>query len=190
MYTCECFVFCSKLVKYDIVVGFLMNSWLIGVVVDIRYCCWWFILWVFVIMEFVVKFDLFLKVLWKMGELVIFYGMMFFIQVLYGFGCLFMSINVWTNIGNEFRCWGIKNGVLEWKWSFFSRAELMNSVTTRHGELMASWRRVVSVSTRHGEWNGGHGELLSTSTHIFVVLGFWGRSGPFQTDSFDVMKCN
>ena len=35
-----------------------------------------------------------------------------------------------------------------------------------------------------------HGELLSTATHVFVVLGFWGRSGPLQTDSFDVIKCN
>jgi len=45
-------VFCSKLVKYDIVVvGLLINSWLIDVVVVMRCYCWWFMLWVFIIME-------------------------------------------------------------------------------------------------------------------------------------------
>ena len=40
MYICEYFVFCSKLVKYDIVVvGLLMNSWLIIVVVVVMRCC-------------------------------------------------------------------------------------------------------------------------------------------------------
>jgi len=29
-----------------------------------------------------------------------------------------------------------------------------------------------------------------TMQQLFVVLGLWGGSGPFQTDSFDVIKCN
>ena len=38
MYICEYFVFCTKWVKNDIVVvGLLMNSWLIDVVVVMRY---------------------------------------------------------------------------------------------------------------------------------------------------------
>jgi len=46
------FVFCSKLVKYDIVVvGLLMNSCLNVVVVVMRCCCWWLMPWVFIIME-------------------------------------------------------------------------------------------------------------------------------------------
>jgi len=50
MYIYEYFVFCSKLVICDIVVvGLLINSWLIGVVMSC--CCWWFMLWVFIIME-------------------------------------------------------------------------------------------------------------------------------------------
>jgi len=44
-----------------------------------------------------------------MDELVICVGMMFLIQVSYGFECLFMSINVWINFGNQFGHWGIKN---------------------------------------------------------------------------------
>jgi len=53
MYICEYFVFCSTLVKYDfVVVGLLMNSWSIDVVlVVMRCCCRWFMLWVFIIME-------------------------------------------------------------------------------------------------------------------------------------------
>jgi hypothetical protein len=40
MYIYVYFVFCSKLVKYDIVVvGLLMNSWLIDVVVVVVRCC-------------------------------------------------------------------------------------------------------------------------------------------------------
>jgi len=58
------FVFCSQFVKYDVVVvGLLMNSCLIGVVVGMRCCCCGFMLWVFIIMEFVVRFKLLLKVL-------------------------------------------------------------------------------------------------------------------------------
>jgi len=100
-------------------------------------------------------------------------GILFLIQALYGFKCLFMFINVWTNFGNEFGCWGIKNGVLEWKLRFFPRAEFLKIVTARHGELEASERWVASVSTRHGEWFSGHGELHNTTTHILSCLGFW-----------------
>jgi len=65
LYTCEYFVFYSKLVKYDVVVvESLMNSCFIDVVVDIRCCYWWFMLWVFMIVGFVVKFELFFRVLW------------------------------------------------------------------------------------------------------------------------------
>jgi len=108
------------------------------------------------------------------------------VQVLYGFECLFMSINVWTNIGNKFGYWGFKIGILEWKWSFIWEL----TVIARHGEqigghgewwnvqlAMASdemssspWR-VMKCPARHGEWFGGHGELLSSATHIFVVFG-------------------
>ena len=62
-------------------------------------------LWVFMIMKIVTKFELFLRVLWKMGEFMIYVGIMFLIQVSYGFECLFMSINVWINFGNQFGHW-------------------------------------------------------------------------------------
>jgi len=39
-------------VNYDVVVdGLLINSGLIDVVVVMRCSCWWFILWVFIIMD-------------------------------------------------------------------------------------------------------------------------------------------
>jgi len=112
-------VFCAKLVWNDIVVVvvLLMISWSIDVVVVIR-CCWWFMLWVFMIVGFVVKFELYLRVLWKMSEFVICVGMIFLIQVSYGFECPFMSINVWINFGNQFGHGESKLGFLEWKWSF------------------------------------------------------------------------
>ena len=73
---------------------------------------------VFMIMKIVMKFELFLRVLWKMDEFVICVGMMVLIQFSYGFECLFMPINVWTNFGNQFGHWGIKIGILGQKWGF------------------------------------------------------------------------
>jgi len=40
------------------------------------------------------------------------------IQVSYVFECLFMSITVWINFGNQFGPWGIKNWDLGQKWGF------------------------------------------------------------------------
>jgi len=118
LYIHENIVFCSKLVMYEVVVvDSLMNSWLLGVVVVMRCWCCEFMLWVFMIMKIVMKFKLFLRVLWKKGEFVICVEMMFLIQVSYGFECLFMSINVWINFGTNLGMenqklgfWG-KNGV-------------------------------------------------------------------------------
>ena len=53
-----------------------------------------------------------------MGEMVICDGMMFLIQVSYGFECLFMSIN----FGNQFGHWEVKIGVFGVKMEFFPRA--------------------------------------------------------------------
>jgi len=46
------------------------------------------------------------------------------------------------------------------------------------GVKMEFFLRVVCLSS---SWQviGGHGELLSTTTYVFVVLGLCGRSGPF-----------
>jgi len=130
-----------------IVVESLMNSCLLVVIVVIRCCCCEFMLWVFMVMKIVMKIELFLRVLRKMGEFVTCVEMMFLIQVSYGFECLFMSINVWINFGNQFGHWGIKNWDFGAKMGFFPRAELLTSVTTRH----TSGRRVLPVGTRHGE---------------------------------------
>jgi len=85
-----------------------------------------------------------------MGELVICDGMMFFIQVLYGFECLYVYKRleklwgrIWALGNQKLGFWG-ENGV-------FPESKLLKTVTTRHGELEASWRRVDSVTTRHGE---------------------------------------
>jgi len=59
------FVFCSKLVKYDVLVdGLLMNSFLIDVVFVMR-CCWWLEPWAIIIIELWWDFVWFLKVLQK-----------------------------------------------------------------------------------------------------------------------------
>jgi len=76
---------------------------------------------VFMFMKIVMKFELFLRVLRKMGEFVSCVGMMFLIQVSYGFECLFMSINVWINFGNQFGHWGVKIGVFGVKMEFLPR---------------------------------------------------------------------
>jgi len=174
-------VLCSKLVKYDVVlVRFLMNSWSIGVVVDIRCCCWWFMLWVFMIMELVVKFELFLKVLWKMGELVICDEMMFLIKVLYGFECLWKRIRV---LGNQ--NWGFRV-----KMEIFPESIIFenchNSPWRVGGEWEASdicvnspWR-VIWWPWRVAQYNNSY----------FVIFRVSGRSEPFQTNSFDVIKYN
>jgi len=62
-------------------------------------------------------------------------------------------------------------------------------------ELVAMASEVVVQLAMASDWwpwrvIGGHGKLHIAATHVIVVLGLWGRSGPFQTDSFDVNKCN
>ena len=136
----------------------------------IIWCCWWFMLLVFMIIKFVVKIELFLEVLWKMGELVICDGMMFLILVLYGFDCLLMSLNVWTNFRNKFGCLGIKIGVLGVKMEIFPESRIiLKTVTTRHGELEVSdscvnspWR-VIWWPWRVAQYNNS----------FLSFLGFW-----------------
>jgi len=49
---------------------------------------------------------------------------------------------------------------------------------------------LLSGATREASSWGAGGELPRPALMYFVVLGIWGRSAPFQTDSFDVIKCN
>jgi len=104
-------------------------------------CCCEFMLWVFIVMKIVVKFELFLRVLWKMAEFVFCVEMMFLIQDSYGFECLFTSINVWTNFGNQFGHWGSKFGILGQKWGFSRELScwlLSQLVSQARGEPEAS----------------------------------------------------
>ena len=48
------------------------------------------------------EFVLFLIIFMKIGSNGEFCWYDVLVQVLYGFECLFMSINIWTNIGNKF----------------------------------------------------------------------------------------
>ena len=172
LYIHENFVFCSKLVMYEVVVvvDSLMNLWLVGVVIVMSCCCCEIMLWVFMVMKIVMKFELYSRVLWKMGEIVICIEMMFLIQVSYGFECLFMSINVWINFGNQFGHWGIKNWDFGAKMGFFPRAELLTSVTNCHASGRRARRECCLWELAMASRTARRGELRSDSTPCFVFL--------------------
>jgi len=93
IYTCEYSVF-AQIWWSMLLLLLLKNSWSIGVVVVMRCVSLW--IHAMGIHDYGICGETWvvLKILWKMGELVICDGMMFLSQVLYGFECLFMFINV------------------------------------------------------------------------------------------------
>jgi len=73
------------------------------------------------------EFVLFLRIFMKIGSNDEFCWYDVLVQVLYGFKCLFMSINVWTNIGNKIWALEIKNWDFGVKMEFFPRATCHSS---------------------------------------------------------------
>jgi len=150
LYIHEYMCFRAKLVWNDIiVVVLLMISWPIDIVVIMRCYCCEFMLWIFIIMKIVMKFELFLRVFMKNGWIWDFCWNDVLVQVLYGFKSLFMFRNIWANFGNQFGHWGIKNWDFEAKRGFpESRVGDFCHTSTREWE--ASQRRVMPVITHHG----------------------------------------
>ena len=162
--------FCSKLVKYDIVVdGMLMNSHSIDDVVVMRCCCWWLKPWVIIIIELWCEIVWFWK-FYKNGSNCDLWWNDVLVQVLYGFECLFHVYKRLDKHWKQIWALGIQNWDFGVKIEFYSRANCHSS------PWRANWWpwRVMKCPACHGEWFGGHGELLSTTTHVFVVLWFWG----------------
>jgi len=134
MYVCILCVFAQNWLSMILL---LMNSYSIDVVVVMRCCCWWLKPWVIIVIELWCEIYGFWK-FYKNGSNGDLWWNDVLVQVLYGFECLFMSINVYTNIGNKFGHWRFKIGILERKWDF--TREL--TVIARHGEQISG----------HGEW--------------------------------------
>ena len=120
--------FCSKLVKYNVVVGeLLMNSIMIVVM---RYCCWWLKPWVILTIEIEVNLCCSWSFSWKMGQMVIFVEMMFWFK-------FYMDLSVFScletfrkNFGIKFGHWQVKIEILEWKMGFSQELP----VIAHHGE--------------------------------------------------------
>jgi len=130
VYICILCDFAKKLVKYDIVVvGLLMNSWLIDVVVAMRCCCWWLMSWVFIIMKLWCELSCFWKFYEKWVNWWFVMGWCFdasFIWIWVPFYVYKRLDKLWGRIwvlGNQ--NWGF--GV---KMEFFSRAELSKLAIT------------------------------------------------------------
>jgi hypothetical protein len=115
MYIWVYFVFCSKLVKYDIVsVRLSMNSWSIDIVVVMRCCCWWFMPWIFIIMELWCELSCCWKFWWNFVKLCwndvliscsIWFWVSFYIHILLN---NFWE-RIWTLGDTNFGFW-VKNG--------------------------------------------------------------------------------
>jgi len=58
-----------------------------------------------------------------------------------------------------------------------------------HGRKTQNSRLLSGATHEASPWWAG-GELPRPAPMFFVILGTCDRSGPFQTDSFDVIKCN
>ena len=132
-----------------------MNSCLIDVVVVMRCFCWWLKPWVIIIIEMWCEFVWFLKVLQKWVKWWIVMEWCFDSSFIW----IWVSFYVYKRLDKHWeQIWalGIQNWGFWVKMEFYPRANCHSS----------SWR-VMKCPARHGEWFGGHGELLSTTTHIF-----------------------
>jgi len=174
MYICEYFVFCTKWVKNDIVVvGLLMNSWLIDVVVVMRY--WWFMLWVFIIME--LWWDL--SCFWKFYEKWVNQWFVLKWCLISSLMCFWKPFCVHKPINNLWeRIWMLEDqnlGFFGEKWFELERncAEQMSG---RSSVREASSKRAVS-RTWTLERAGPHLSERTLLQHtLFCISGFGGRS--------------
>jgi len=111
-----------KWMRYDVVVdGLLWNH------VNCCCCCWEMLL--LMIGTLGDHNHWYLWVFTKMGQMGIFGLKDVLAQISYGLESLFVSENVWVNLGIKFGLWGFKIGILGWKMGF----SWQPTVTTRHG---------------------------------------------------------
>jgi len=146
-----------------------MNSHSIDVVVVMRCCCLWLKPWVIIIIELWCEIVWFLKVFTKMGQMVNCDRMMFWFK-------FYMDLSVFYVYKRLDKHWEQIWALRIQNWDFGVKMEFYSRAKCHSSPCRANWwpRRVMKCPARHGEWFGGHGELLSTGTHVFVVLGFWG----------------
>ena len=162
VYTCI-LVFYPKLMKNELL---LMNLCLIDVVVVMRWCCWWFIPWVFIIT------DLWHELSWKWVEL------MNYVEMIFDFMFdVFLKafLSTWTckqPLGTNLDVRGSKFGFLGEKWfePVKNCAELMHS---RLSELEASCKRPVTVSWLLKREVLRLSEMLSDSIPCFAFLSLF-----------------
>ena len=141
----------------------------IDIVVVMRCCCWWLKPWVIIFIELWCQFVCSLKVLQKWVK------WCFVMKWCFGsnFIWIWVSFYVYKRLDKHWeQIWalGIQNWDFGVKMEFYLRANCHSSPWRAN---WWSWR-VTKCPARHGKWFGGHGELLSAATHVFVVLGFLG----------------